>query len=75
MFLVVAGKFQKLDGRGLLEFQSKARGDLAQRQVEMRQMIDGHIAHKGASNFIVARAPVQPPEKHKALHASGYSDN
>ena len=50
-------------------------GDLAQRVVEMRKMIDGHVANEGAANFIVAGAAMQPAEEKEKLDARGKADH
>jgi hypothetical protein len=42
-------------------------GDLPQGVVKMREVVDGHVAYKCAANFVVSRAAMQPPEKHKEL--------
>jgi len=37
----------------------------------MRQVIDGHVAHKRAGDFVVAHAPVQPAQKQGELRDAG----
>jgi hypothetical protein len=61
--LVVAVQLEELDGRGFFQFDAELAGDLAQGVVEVREVIDGHVADEGAANFIVARAAVQPAEE------------
>jgi len=64
-----------LDWWRLLELEAEAPGDLPQRVIEVRQMIDGHVAHEGAAYFVVTRATVQPPQKDEELDAGSKADN
>jgi hypothetical protein len=62
-------QFQKLNGWRLLELDAEMAGDLAQSVIEMRKMIQGHIANEGAANLVVARAAVQPANEKEQLEA------
>ena len=72
---VLPVEFQELHGRGLLDLQSKVAGDLPQRVIEMRKMVEGHVAHKGTPYFIIARTAMQPPEKEGELDKRGEANN
>ena len=72
---IVAVQFEKLDGRRVLELDAELAGDLAQCVIEVRKVIDGHIANKGAANFIVASAAVQPAKKEEQLKARGKAND
>jgi hypothetical protein len=74
-FPIGAVEFQELHAWGLLNLQAQVSGDLAQRVMEMWEMIQGHVAHEGAAHFIVSHAAVQPAEEDEELEAGGESDN
>jgi hypothetical protein len=71
----MAIEFQELNRWRLLEFQPEAVTDHAQAVVEMREMIDSHVADEGAANFIVARAAMQPSQENKKLNQRCEADN
>jgi hypothetical protein len=56
-------QLEELDGRRVLELDAELAGDLAQGVIEVREVIDGHVADEGGANFVVARAPVQPAKE------------
>jgi hypothetical protein len=64
-FSVITIQLEKLHGRGLLELDAEVAGDLAQGVIEMREVVDGHVANESAANFIVAGAAVQPSNEEK----------
>jgi hypothetical protein len=68
-FSVDAIQFQELDWWRLLDLDAEVAGDLAQGVIEVRKVIDGHVANEGATNFVVARASVQPAQKEEQLQA------
>ena len=45
------------------DFDAELAGDLSQGVVEVREMVDGHVADEGAAYFVVAGATVQPAQK------------
>jgi len=63
----MAIEFEELDGRRVLELDAELASDLAQRVIEVREVIDGHVADEGDANFVVAGAPVQPAKEEKQL--------
>jgi len=50
-------------------------GDLPQGVIDMREVVECHVANEGAANLIVARAAVQPTEKKEQLNARGDTGN
>ena len=72
---VVAVEFQKMHGRRFFDFHAEVDSDLPQGMIEVRKMVDGHIAHKRASNFIVTHASVQPTDEEETLNARGEGDD
>jgi predicted RecA/RadA family phage recombinase len=62
-FSIRAIQFQEMNGRGILELDAQVTGDLAQGMVEVREVVDGHVANEGAADFVVAGAAVQPAEE------------
>ncbi len=64
-FSFPAIQLKKLHRRRVLELDAQVAGDLAQTVVEMRKVIESHVANEGAANFIVACAAVQPSNKEK----------
>ena len=43
--------------------------------VEVWQVIDGHVADKGAANFVIAGAAVQPADEEEELNTRGECDD
>jgi hypothetical protein len=74
-FSVSAVQFEKLDRRGFLELDAEVAGDLAQGVIEVRKMIDGHIANESPANFVVAGTAVQPAKEEKQLEARGETNH
>src|SRR5580698_7007032 len=68
-FPVETVQLEKLDRRRLLELDAELAGDFAKGVVEVREVVDGHVANEGAANFVVARAAVQPAQEEKELKA------
>jgi hypothetical protein len=59
----------------LFEVDVQFAGDLAQGVVEVREVIDGHIADEGAANFVVACAAMQPAQEDAELNDRGESSD
>ena len=59
----------------LLQLQPEVTGDLSQGVVEVRKMIQGHVADEGAADFVVAGAPMKPANEHGELCERGKGDN
>jgi hypothetical protein len=74
-FPILAVEFQELDWRRFLDLQAEAAGNLTQGVIEVRMVVDGHVAHEGAADFIVAHAAMQPTKKEETLHARGKTDD
>jgi hypothetical protein len=72
---VLASQFQEMDGRGFSKLDAEVACDLAQRVIEMREVIDGHVANEGAADFVVAGAAVQPAKKKEHLEARGETNH
>jgi hypothetical protein len=70
-----AVQLEELDGRGFPELDAKLAGDLAQGVIEVREVIDGHVANEGAANFVVAGAAMQPAKKEEQLKARGKAND
>jgi hypothetical protein len=68
-FSILAVQLQELDGRGFLEFDAELAGDLTQGVIEVREVVDGHVANESATNFVIAGSAVQPPKKKEQLQA------
>src|SRR6267143_7207064 len=68
--VAVAVQVHKSNEGRFVEFNSLLGGDFLQRVVDVRQMIRGDIANKGAGDFVIAHAAVQPAEEQDKLHAS-----
>lgn len=62
---------EELDQGRLTEVNSLLLGDLAQRGVDVRQMVERDVADERAIDFVVAHAPVQPAEEQRELHEDG----
>ena len=71
----MAVQLEELDGRGLLQLDAVVSGELTERVVNVRKVIEGHVANEGAANFVVAGAAVQPAEKDEKLKARGNADD
>jgi hypothetical protein len=56
-----------LHKRRLLELDSLVRCDLAQRGVNVRQMIERDVAHERAADFGVAHVTMQPAKQNEEL--------
>jgi hypothetical protein len=56
-------QLEKLNGRRIFELDAQVAGDLAQSVIEMREVVEGHIANERAANFIIACPAVQPSQK------------
>src|SRR5579885_2930993 len=61
-------QFDEADEGRLFEGDSLLFGDLAERGINVRQVICGDVADEGAREFVVAHAAVQPAEKERELH-------
>jgi hypothetical protein len=72
---ILSIEFQELHGRGFPEFEAEAGSDLPQGLVEMRKVVDGHVADKRAAHFIVAHTAMQPPQEEERLQARGKADD
>jgi hypothetical protein len=46
-------------------------GDLSQGVIEVREVVDGHVANEGTANFVVAGAAVQPAKEEEKLEERG----
>ena len=68
-FSILAVQFEELYGWGFFELDAELAGNLTQRVIEVRKVVDGHVANEGAANFVVAGAAVQPAEKEEQLQA------
>ena len=71
----MAVQLEELHGRRLFDLQAEVAGDLPQNMIKVRKMIDGHVAHKRAADFVVTRAPMQPAKEKETLHARGKTNN
>jgi len=71
----MAIQFQKLDRRGFFQFNAEVAGDLSQGVIQVREMIDGHVTHEGAANFVVTRTSMQPAKEEKQLQAGREADD
>jgi hypothetical protein len=68
-------ELEEVDGRRLVDFDAVARGNEPQRVIDVRQMIDGHIANKSAIDVGAAHAAMQPAEKDTELRQQGEGDD
>ena len=64
---ILVVQFHELDRGRLVQFHAEARGELPERVIDVRQMIDRHVAHEGAVDFVVSRATMQPAQKNSEL--------
>lgn len=55
------------EGR-IFERNSLLRCDLAQRGINVRQMICGDVANEGAIDFVIAHTAMQPAQEYDELH-------
>jgi hypothetical protein len=74
-FAVLAVEFHEVDVGRFFQLQSQVAGDLSQRVIQVRKVVDGHIADKRAANFIIARAAMQPSEENRELDEARESDD
>lgn len=51
------------DLRVVVEGDAVGAGNQAQRGIDVREMVGGDVTEKGAMDFVVAHAAVQPAEK------------
>jgi hypothetical protein len=72
--LLLSVQLEELDWGRLFEVDIQFAGDLAQGVVEVREVIDGHVADEGAANFVVACAAMQPAQEDAELNDRGESD-
>ena len=70
-FEVMTVEFHELHGGRFFKLHAQVAGDLPQGVVEMGKVVEGHVSYKCAANFVVARAAMQPPEKHDKLDERG----
>jgi hypothetical protein len=70
-FAVLTVQFHELHGGRFFNWYAQLPGDLPQGVVKMGKVVDSHIAYECAANFFVARAAMQPPEKHEKLGERG----
>src|SRR6266436_63126 len=70
-FEVMTVQFHELHGGRFFKLHAQVAGDLPQGVVKMGEMVDGHVSYKCAANFVVARAAMQPSEKHDKLDKRG----
>src|SRR6266576_2908841 len=70
-FEVMTVQLHELHGGWFFKLHAQVAGDLPQRVVEMGKVVEGHVSYKCAANFVVARAAMQPPEKHDKLDERG----
>ena len=70
-FEVMTVQFHELHGGRFFKLHAQVAGDLPQGVVEMGKVVEGHVSYKCAANFVVARAAMQPPEKHDKLDERG----
>jgi hypothetical protein len=73
---VAIAEFLELHRGRLWEFDAQAVTDAPHGVIEIRKMNDRHVTNKRAPDFVVARATVQPPQKHEKLcqQRNGYDD-
>jgi hypothetical protein len=71
----VTVQVEKLNRWRLLQIQPEVTGDLSQGVVEVREMIQSHVADEGAADFVVAGAAMKPTNEHGELRERGKCDN
>ncbi len=64
---ISAVELEKAHRRRVADFHAVAFGNQAQRVVDVRQMVQRHIAHKAALDGCIAQTPVQPAQKDAKL--------
>ncbi|PYU53027.1 MAG: hypothetical protein DMG48_01955 [Acidobacteria bacterium] len=69
--VAVTVQVHKPDEGCIVEFNSLLGCDFLQRVVDVRQMIGGDVAHKGARDFVISHAAVQPAQEQDKLHSGG----
>src|SRR6267143_2971442 len=74
-FEVMTVQFHELHGGRFFKLHAQVAGDLPPAVVEMGKVVEGHVSYKCAANFVVARAAMQPPEKHDKLDERGEAGN
>jgi hypothetical protein len=67
-------EFDEVDGRGLVNIEAVGFREEAKNGVNVREMVGGHVTQKGAVNFIVAQAAMQPTDEQGELHQDGRCD-
>src|SRR5258706_5192957 len=70
-FEVMTVQFHELHGGRFFKLHAQMAGDLPQGVVKMGKVVEGHVSYKCAANFVVARAAMQPAEKHDKLDERG----
>jgi len=70
-FEVMTVEFHELHGGRFFKLHAQVAGDLSQGVVKMGKVVEGHVSYKRAADFVVARAAMQPPEKHDKLDERG----
>lgn len=65
--IVLAIQLEEADRRWILDFETVMRGNQPQRVIDMRQMIDGHVADEGALDIRIAQASMQPTQENAKL--------
>src|SRR6267143_5813896 len=70
-FEVMTVQFHELHGGWFFKLHAQVAGDLPQDVVKMGKVVEGHVSYKCATNFVVARAAMQPQEKHDKLDERG----
>jgi hypothetical protein len=71
----LAVQFETVHGRGFLKLDAEVAGDLAQGVIEVRKVIDGHVANESTADFVVACAAMQPAKKKEQLQARGKTNH
>jgi hypothetical protein len=68
---VSAAEIDETNRRRIIRGNSLLLADIPQRGVDVREMRERKVANKGAIDFVVAHAAMQPAQKHYELHAGG----
>src|SRR5437899_2011651 len=66
-FFLLPIQLEEANRRRIFDFEAMMRGDAAQRVIDMREMIDGHVADEGAFDGGVAQTPMQPAKENTEL--------
>lgn len=64
-----------LDRRVVVQSDAVCAGNQTQRRINVREMVGGNVAEKGAMDFVVEHAAVQPAKKQRELHENGRKRN